>query len=61
MNDMHAAFRKWTVRRRVKGGYSIRCKKGLWAVVGPTKDGVELSAWRFFIHCFFCGKYNSEV
>ena len=61
MSDMDAAYRKWTVRGKTKHGYSIRCKKGLWAVAGPTKEIAERDAKHYFAQYFCDGEYASEA
>ena len=57
VNDMDAVYRKWTVHRKTKYGYSIRCKKGLWRVTAPTKEISEREAKHYFALYFCDGEY----
>ena len=52
-------FHQYTRGRKCKYGYSIRCKKGLWAVTAPTKSQAEREAMRYFTQYFEDGEYDT--
>ena len=54
---MDEAYKKWTVRRKSKHGYIVRCKKGLWGVEAPTKEESEREARHYFALYFGDGEY----
>lgn len=56
--ELAEEFDKNTVSRKTKNGYSVKCKKGLWAVAGPRKEFVEKEAMRYFIQYYVDGEYD---
>ena len=43
---------------KTKNGYSIRCKKGLWAVEAPTEDKASIEAMHYFRQYYADGEYD---
>lgn len=57
--EMEAAFRKHTIRRVRHGGrYSVRCRRGLWAVEGPDRESVDAEARHYFRQYYEDGEYE---
>lgn len=54
-------FKKCTVRRKLKDGFSINCKKGLWSVTSPDKEFAENEARRYFVLYQEDGEYNEFI
>ena len=53
--ELKEAYKKWTVRRKTKHGYTVKCRKGLWGVESPTKDGAEREGRHYFALYFSDG------
>ena len=59
MDKIDDAYKIWTRGKGTSnGGYSIRCKKGLWRVYGPTKKKAEQEARHYFAQYFADGEYD---
>ena len=56
--EIASAFQDNTIFRKTKNGYSVRCKKGLWAVDGNNKEVVEKEAMHYFIQYYMDGEYD---
>lgn len=56
--DIKELYKKFTVTKKNKNGYSIRCKKRLWCVDAPTLEEAEREARRYFITYLMDGEYN---
>ena len=57
-DEFQGGFEKNTISRKTKNGYSVKCRKGLWAVSGPNKKFVEKEAMRYFVQYYMDGEYN---
>ena len=58
---MTADYKKWTVRKKTKHGYMVKCRKGLWRVDAPTKEDAEREAQHYFALYFGDGEYVESV
>jgi hypothetical protein len=52
MNEQHIK------RRKLKDGYQISCRKGLWKVIAPNQQIAEREANRYWFQYFSDGEYN---
>lgn len=57
-DEFQKAFEESTVFRRTKDGYSVKCRKGLWAVEGPDREIVGKEAWHYFVRYYVDGEYD---
>jgi hypothetical protein len=57
-DEFEAAYKKWTILRRGKNGYIVRCKKGLWGVEAPTQEEAERKSRHYFALYFGDGEYS---
>jgi hypothetical protein len=55
---MLEAYKKWTVSKKTKTGYMIKCKEGLWRVDAPTKELAEREAMHYFWQYYHDGEYK---
>lgn len=58
MINLDEEYKKWTKRRKIKHGYIVRCKKGMWAVEAPTKEEAEREARNYFALYWLDGEYS---
>ena len=56
--DIVEQFEKWTIAKKTKHGYSIRCKKGLWGIDAPTEEEAEREAMHYFMLYLADGEYK---
>jgi hypothetical protein len=52
MNEAHIK------RRKLKNGYQISCRKGLWKVQAPDQLTAERQADHYWFQYFSDGEYN---
>ena len=60
MEEIEKSFNANTIHLEdyFNGEYSIKCKKGLWAVFAPTKEIAEREARHYFIQYYGDGEYS---
>lgn len=58
MSELESAYKKWTVTRQTKTGYSVRCKKGLWRVDAPDLESADREGRNYFWQYFTDGEYE---
>lgn len=51
-------FKKWTLRRKGKNSYIVRCKKGLWRVEAKSLEVAEREAKHYFVRYLDSGEYT---
>lgn len=60
MSDgLDAAFRRNTRRRRIQGGWSVYCRKGLWSVRALTEEEALREARHYFAQYHADGEYDT--
>lgn len=54
-------FEQCVDRAEGEGWYEIKCKLGLWAVTGPSKESVEDHAMHYWIQYWTDGEYAKLI
>ena len=54
-------YKNWTIARKTKTGYTIKCKKGLWRVDAPSKRKAESEAMHYFAQYYADGEYSNKL
>ena len=57
-SSLTEAFEKHVRVRRTKAGWSMRCKRGLWAVSAPTFVRAYTEAMHYFAQYHADGEYD---
>ena len=58
--NIDEAFEKYTEHKITKHGHEIKCKKGLFSVLGPCRDRTLAEARHYFHQYFSDGEYTSN-
>ena len=56
--DTKALYEKWVEIKSVKNGVEIKCKKGNWSVIAPTKHAAQIEARHYFMQYLQDGEYT---
>lgn len=56
--DTKSLYDKWVEIKPVENGIEIKCKKGNWSVVAPTKHAAQIEARSYFLKYLQKGEYT---
>lgn len=60
-NEYIKAFNENTKTRKVRDGYSCKCKLGLWAVIAPTRKQALMEGNYYFAQYYGDSEYNEAT
>lgn len=56
--DIDKDYELYTTSREVEHGYEVKCTKGLFSVIAPTKEQAHQEARHYFYQYYSDGEYS---